>query len=85
MKISLMQLIRTKAGLSLHASKQYVDDLVDGQNFFVQVPTVENARELIEDAEKLGANCQLDHTPEIQEQHSSPKIVRQKKVFNIGS
>jgi hypothetical protein len=84
LKISLMQLIRTKTGLSLHASKQYVDDLVDGQTFFVQVSTIKDAEELVEEATRIGAKCRIDPMLEIQER-PQPQTFRQKKVFEINS
>jgi len=58
-KISLTNLLREKAGLSLTQAKLNVDAIVDGVTIEVKCSTISKMESLVREATELGAICKV--------------------------
>lgn len=58
-KVSATKLLQDKAGLSLVSAKSCVDRLLDGETVSVSLPTIEQAKSIAADLNKLGVRCEV--------------------------
>jgi hypothetical protein len=58
-KISLAKLQMDKLGISLKQSKSNVNSLLDDEKIILEINDENLAKEFLEEAEKLGANCKF--------------------------
>jgi len=59
-KISLTKFLQAELGLSLAASKQVVDDVLEGRQVLLDIPLAQDANELAQAIRKLGASCTIE-------------------------
>lgn len=58
-KVSLTKLQIEKLGMSLKEYKSNVDSLLEDEKIVLEIDDENLAKEFLEEAEKLGANCKL--------------------------
>lgn len=58
-KISLTRLQMDKLGISLKEAKSNVDSLLDGEKIILEIDNEILAKEFLNEAEKIGANCEF--------------------------
>ncbi|MEO8074554.1 MAG: hypothetical protein ABI686_15060 [Acidobacteriota bacterium] len=58
-KISLTKLLQEKANLSLKEAKSKTDFLLDGETFFIETESIEEAVETAKQATAIGAVCKI--------------------------
>ena len=61
--IAFVKLIRDVTGESLAPAKQRVDELLDGSEFYMELPSPEAARQFVADAAAIGALTRFDELP----------------------
>ena len=58
-KVSLTKLFKEKLNLPLNSAKRNTDLILDGETVIVETETLEQARDLVEQATALGAFCEI--------------------------
>ena len=59
-KISLTKFLQAELGLSLAASKQVVDDVLEGRLVLLDIPLEKDANALAHAIRELGASCTIE-------------------------
>ena len=63
-KVALTKLLQQRAGLGLHAAKDYTDRLLAGEQVRVEIPLLAAAELLAREADALGVEAQVEAVPQ---------------------